>query len=312
LKAENTTANWMAMDNLFLKYAGTEDEYFSLASASQPVPVPLANPRMDAVDGWTATVTPALGSNCAEYYQKTFSLSQTLSHAPVGKYVLKAQAFQRPGTAANVFTAYTGGTDNVNTYLFLGDASVTVNNIMTYKQSASRYSNDSQLADGSYVPNSMAGAAQYFNAGLYDNELEVITTAQGNLTLGLRSDSYQSAYWTIFDNFRLYYYGEVKENGYDAALRKAKAAAAKEANGFGAASSAISQYEWTSAQYASKSETEIAKAIAAMPKWTPGMHEGQAVRVKCTLYVEINLNNKKVNVSLTQPAPRWGFGFGPF
>jgi hypothetical protein len=34
--------------------------------------------------------------------------------------------------------------------------------------------------------------------------------------------------------------------------------------------------------------------------------------VKCNLYVEINLNNKKVNVSLTQPAPRWGFGFGPF
>ena len=59
-------------------------------------------------------------------------------------------------------------------------------------------------------------------------------------------------------------------------------------------------------------DPEIAKAIASMPKWTPGMHEGQAVRVKCTLYVEINLNNKKVNVSLTQPAPRWGFGFGPF
>ena len=59
-------------------------------------------------------------------------------------------------------------------------------------------------------------------------------------------------------------------------------------------------------------DPEIAKAIAAMPKWTPGMHEGQAVRVKCTLNVEINLNNKKVNVSLTQPAPRWGFGFGPF
>ena len=59
-------------------------------------------------------------------------------------------------------------------------------------------------------------------------------------------------------------------------------------------------------------DPEIAKAIASMPKWTHGMHEGQAVRVKCTLYVEINLNNKKVNVSLTQPAHRWGFGFGPF
>jgi hypothetical protein len=54
LKTDCATANWVAMDNLFLLWAGNEANYYAQASAEQPVRVPLTNPRMENnLDGWT-------------------------------------------------------------------------------------------------------------------------------------------------------------------------------------------------------------------------------------------------------------------
>ncbi|MBR4846535.1 MAG: hypothetical protein IKU98_08995, partial [Bacteroidaceae bacterium] len=57
------------------------------------------------------------------------------------------------------------------------------------------------------VPNTMASAAAYFAKGYYDNELVVTLNRTMNAKVGIRQGSASSYYWTIFDNFRLYYYG---------------------------------------------------------------------------------------------------------
>ena len=56
LKTESTTANWVAIDNIFLLWAGDEASYYSTATAENPVRVPVASSRMeDDLDGWATT-----------------------------------------------------------------------------------------------------------------------------------------------------------------------------------------------------------------------------------------------------------------
>ena len=54
LKAQNTNANWIAIDNISLIYDGTEEEYWAKGSVCSPVRIPIANPTFDnwTYDGW--------------------------------------------------------------------------------------------------------------------------------------------------------------------------------------------------------------------------------------------------------------------
>ncbi|MBQ1973714.1 MAG: hypothetical protein II222_05160, partial [Paraprevotella sp.] len=55
--------------------------------------------------------------------------------------------------------------------------------------------------------NSAGDAVSYFKAGLYlDNAVEALVT-NGQMTLGIKSESRTGANWGSFRNFRLYYYG---------------------------------------------------------------------------------------------------------
>ena len=63
-------------------------------------------------------------------------------------------------------------------------------------------------APARYIPDNMEAASKYFAKGLYTNEVMAELTSDGqSLKIGLRCSSSSDGYWTIFDNFRLYYYG---------------------------------------------------------------------------------------------------------
>jgi hypothetical protein len=55
----------------------------------------------------------------------------------------------------------------------------------------------------------MASSATYFTKGYYENSLLFNQTKAADLKIGIRQTSSASSYWTIFDNFRLYYYGSM-------------------------------------------------------------------------------------------------------
>ncbi len=172
----------------------------------------LVSPAFDTgTSGWEGTV-PALGAGCAEFYEKTFDIYQQLPDMPAGDYALCVQAFQRPGTAADSYAAFAGGTPGVSAQLYIGSTSAPIAHIARDRQATALYttddwSGDVQCADGTYVPNSMTGSAAYFANSLYANTLTATTTERGTLRLGLRSAATGSFYWTIFDNFSLLYYG---------------------------------------------------------------------------------------------------------
>jgi hypothetical protein len=61
-----------------------------------------------------------------------------------------------------------------------------------------------------YIPDNMEAASKYFAKGLYTNEVMAELTSDGqSLKIGLRCTSSSDGYWTIFDNFHLYYYGDM-------------------------------------------------------------------------------------------------------
>jgi hypothetical protein len=224
--AANATAVSAAIDALKSAVktyiAGAEPkndgEYFDITCL-------MVNPNFDdSHNGWTYLAAPGVyWSNC-EYYEKEFDINQTVTGLPTGSYSLSVQAFQRPGWAGNVWTAYSGGTDDASSVLYINSITSNVKNIMADAQNSPLLDKvegknygvwpyDSQVgSEGSYkyVPNSQQGAKLYFDAGFYDATCAAVVddAANGSLTLGFKSTkTHVSGDWTIFDNFRLYYYG---------------------------------------------------------------------------------------------------------
>ena len=192
-----------------------EGEYFDVTCL-------MANPDFSTGDasGWTYGSAPNVyWSNC-EYYEKEFDIYQTVTGLPTGSYSLNVQAFQRPGTASTVYNDYIDGTDNASSVLYINSITSKVKNIAADAQTTQKlgngnydWPNDSRVGtEGSYkfLPNSQQGAKLYFDAGLYDATCAAVVTDadEGNLKLGFKSTrDHVSLDWTIFDNFRLRYYG---------------------------------------------------------------------------------------------------------
>lgn len=176
----------------------------------------LSNPDFtNGKTGWLGTVSSngTINYNEIEFYQKSVSAQQKLADMPVGTYRATMQGFQRPGSYASVYTSYVGGTDAVNAKFYVGASAsaVMLKNLMAERTSSALHSSDVKMADGTYVPNSMAGAAAHFAAGRYQNACEHYLDKAGVLTVAvLGTGNTGSSFWTCFTNFHLYSYGNVE------------------------------------------------------------------------------------------------------
>lgn len=205
----------MSIHELTALAAETNDSCFSFlskvsaADASRPFDLTylVADAGMDTGEGWSTQ--PAINYSCGEFYQKSFDMYQTLSDMPAGTYEWCAQAFQRPGTSADSYNAYVAGTDQVVAFLYAGTQSVKIKHIASEARTT-QIGTGAESAVGSpvrYIPNDMQATSRYFLRKLYENSVMTTLGTKGNLKIGLRNSSAASNYWTIFDNFRLYYYG---------------------------------------------------------------------------------------------------------
>jgi hypothetical protein len=75
-----------------------------------------------------------------------------------------------------------------------------------------------------FIPNSMEGAAAWFAAGKYQTEVAALVE-EGSLRLGFKDEAHSSDVWTLFDEFRLHYYGSSKMIYYKQQLPQIKASA---------------------------------------------------------------------------------------
>lgn len=167
--------------------------------------------------GWTVGSGGVYDYSEVEFYvdkARTATLVQLVKDMPAGTYSLKAQGFQRPGSNDQVYADYNAGINNVKVVLEMtmsqrSFVSQKVKNIMEERQTSQVHSGDKKLADGTYVPNTMASTRAHFDKGYYENSVTAYTSYSGDLRIFFKGDNSAASSWTICDNFRLYYLGGI-------------------------------------------------------------------------------------------------------
>ncbi len=172
----------------------------------------LANAAIDNETGWSDT--PTFNYSCMEYFETAFDFNQTTADKlPKGVYQLRVQAFQRPGAAATAYEAYLNNLSTITTEVYLSTAEEKVKHIAAEAQKSKLGGAESSVGSPArYIPNDMQAASRYFKQGLYENAVTFQNRRVQALKLGIRSTTRGSLYWTIFDNFRLYYYGSMSKS----------------------------------------------------------------------------------------------------
>lgn len=167
----------------------------------------LDNPRFDSdSNGWDGA--PVWGSGCAEYWNRSFEVSQTLSGLKPGSYSVMVNALYRTG-ANDGGKAYNDNREVIPALFFAGDeeagvASLYSHNVADHEDLYSNLSGTHVL--NGYV-NSMYGASRAFALDLYKNSIDTTVGEDGKLKIGLRCDRSNYDCWCCFDNFRLLYHG---------------------------------------------------------------------------------------------------------
>ena len=221
---EAITTATTTLRNAILTYVNsaepkTDGEYFEITCL-------VANPDFanNNIDGWTRTVSSGGNAQtnyqCNEFWNNTFNFYQDLTGLPNGSYQLSVQAFCRPGANSVAYPAYKGGTNNAHAELYVNSDASTVGNIYAYtgnttgaKVTSGTYADyecEVDEGDNYWVPNGMEGAHLYFeDQDVYKTEVAALVN-DGNLRVGFRDETLTADQWTIFSNFRLYYYGSDK------------------------------------------------------------------------------------------------------
>ena len=153
-----------------------------------------ANYRYDALDNDSRKLIYGRNDNHADFvcdvceaWNDAFSLTQTVTGLTPGRYRVKVQGYNYYGADANKAYLYANG--QKTTLVDRGSESV--------------------LPWKSGLPGTTFEAPEYFQVGLYWNEVLCTVGSDGKLELGVKSPSVTGTHVFIFDNFRLEYVGLV-------------------------------------------------------------------------------------------------------
>lgn len=171
----------------------------------------VVNPGFDdgMTTGWTWSSNAGsqkTGNGGMEFWYGNYDFYQTVS-VPNGRYRLSMQGYYRVGDNNPCYYEYLQGNERITGFLYANDAQTPV--VSIYSESLEQfYVNGLWDSGNGYYPNTMESGAYCFSQGMYNNQLEVDVT-DGELTFGVRCQEYRSGNWTMFDNFKLEYYGTV-------------------------------------------------------------------------------------------------------
>lgn len=196
---------------------GQEQPDFSKATPLNPVDITslIVNPNFNSNEGWNGNDFVVGGSQdepCAEVFNTSFDVNQTISDLPVGIYNVKAQGFYRHGSINNAEnTRYNEGRENIfDAYFYGNEISINIPSIFR----------DYTLLDPAWggrftsdLPDDLYAASMAFEHGLYGEDLFVYVYNTDKLTIGARktSGSTPEFNWTAFDNFQVEYLGNSAE-----------------------------------------------------------------------------------------------------
>lgn len=164
----------------------------------------MTNPDFDTdASGWTGSPTVSYG--VAEFFDKTFETSQTLTGLKNGSYKVQVSALYR--TAKNDGgKAYQSGSETIPAMFFVNNTKKAIASLYSWPYDGSTDGMGNADLRNGYI-HSMYAASLSFEQGHYLNEMDVDVT-DGKLKLGLSCSAYQQYCWCCFDNFRIIYLGK--------------------------------------------------------------------------------------------------------
>uniref|UniRef100_UPI0040258571 alpha-L-arabinofuranosidase C-terminal domain-containing protein n=1 Tax=Prevotella sp. TaxID=59823 RepID=UPI0040258571 len=149
----------------------------------------------------TTSFTQANGQ-VAEFYNKNFDFHQTITNLPAGDYEIGVQSFFRYGNKEVAYATHADGSESLDAVFYANDVEESVMSL--YKDSSSRYT----FSPYTY-PDNVSQANEAFNTyGLYNNIIKLTLAKAGDITLGIRKESWTASDWCCFDNFTLRYLGQ--------------------------------------------------------------------------------------------------------
>ncbi len=168
---------------------------------------------------WTETLASSTtigvvgGDNkVLRYYNSSFDLGQTLPYnLPAGAYRMKVDGFERTNDPRDTaWSDYQAGNSVVTGTIYLNDNEQLVMNLFDDQSVATNVYGGVQPSGASfYIPDGSTPASKYLTAGLYVNTLIGVVSEDGPVTIGYRCANTKA--WTVVDNFRLEYIGEVPQ-----------------------------------------------------------------------------------------------------
>lgn len=138
--------------------------------------------------------------------QSPFTVSQTLTDMPAGKYTITTKAFYRTADNATNYSSYDPSARLA--FVFAGNNRAPLTNVVeigTTEEGKTGYGD----AGGLYVPNSQQAAYNVFNDETLASKLTVSTatvlTEAGDLTFGITADQLETDSWVIWYTFEIGY-----------------------------------------------------------------------------------------------------------
>lgn len=185
----------------------------------------IINPTFDKEGDFTGWLGSSFGaggtkSTCAEHYNKNYNTYQDLAGLPAGTYKLTVAGFYRQGSIANDYLIATTP-DKVGCYyafLYAESEELTyqapIMNISSGAVEGSSALAGVEVKEGSgiFVPNTMADFTAWKDAGYYRptekyNTVIFKVGESGKARIGVKKEEKLDTDWSIFDDFKLTYYG---------------------------------------------------------------------------------------------------------
>lgn len=219
------TALWAAALT-FMKSVSITSTGFDLTSF-------MVNPAVEpssttSATGWTTTANLDFGAYQVTQFNSSvpFDMHQVIANMPAGQYTVEVRGFYRPGAFSSSDMTSVANAD-VPTMIYLNSTQQALVNICADGSPTALSAGASTKVNGTtlYVPNSRSHLSAFFGADRYWNTLNAITDADGDLTIGLKYDTWVSGGWGVISDFHLYYYGPLDLSGYAAQLTAAVDAA---------------------------------------------------------------------------------------
>ena len=204
------TALWAAA-LAFMKTVDIVGTGFDLTSFMVNPEVDHASGNNTTATGWTTTANLDFGNYHITQFVggAPFDMHQIVANMPAGTYMLKAHGFYRPGSfSATDMT--TVSTTDVPLMIYLNETQKALKNICVDGLASSPGKGATTVVNGEtiYIPNSRSHVQAFYDAGCYWNEMKAVTAEDGDLTIGLKYDTFVSGGWGVISDFQLYYLGE--------------------------------------------------------------------------------------------------------